>query len=160
MKGLAITSKGIEETSSAEIKELINQDCKIEECCVIFDFKDFKDLCTLCYKAQSIDRVLYLIGSFEFNNFFKDFEKFIGKLDFEEWITMEEILRRVNELFGIQYQNERSLYPYLKTLVDAGMLEASMLGGKMRWRKKNLMQTINLHEEIENEVVANSQPLQ
>ncbi|MBM3281844.1 MAG: hypothetical protein FJY86_00700 [Candidatus Diapherotrites archaeon] len=81
-------------------------------------------------------------------------------LDFEEWIPMEEILRRVNELFGIQYQNERSLYPYLKTLVDAGLLEASMLGGKMRWRKKNLMQTINLMEEIENEVVVHSQPLQ
>ncbi len=81
-------------------------------------------------------------------------------LDFEEWITMEEILRRVNELFGIQYQNERSLYPYLKTLVDAGMLEANMLGGKMRWRKKNLMQTINVQEEIENEAVVPSQPLQ
>jgi len=82
-------------------------------------------------------------------------------LDFEEWITMEEILRRVNELFGVQYQNERSLYPYLKTLVDAGLLEASMLGGKMRWRKKNLMQTINLMvEEIENEAVVPSQPLQ
>ncbi len=84
----------------------------------------------------------------------------IKVLDFEEWITMEEILRRVNELFGIQYQNERSLYPYLKTLVDAGMLEANMLGGKMRWRKKNLMQTINLQEEIENEMVVPSQPLQ
>ncbi len=82
-------------------------------------------------------------------------------LDFEEWIPMDEILRRVNELFGVQYQNERSLYPYLKTLVDAGLLEASMLGGKMRWRKKNLMQTINLmEEEIENEAVVPSQPLQ
>lgn len=82
-------------------------------------------------------------------------------LDFEEWIAMEEILRRVNELFGVQYQNERSLYPYLKTLVDSGLLEASMLGGKMRWRKKNLMQTINLMiEETENEVVVPSQPLQ
>jgi hypothetical protein len=82
-------------------------------------------------------------------------------LDFEEWIPMDEILRRVNELFGVQYQNERSLYPYLKTLVDAGLLEASMLGGKMRWRKKNLMQTINLlDEEIESEAVVSSQPLQ
>lgn len=81
-------------------------------------------------------------------------------LDFEEWITMEEILRRVNELFGVQYQNERSLYPYLKTLVDSGLLEANMLGGKMRWRKRNMMQTINLMEEIENEVVVPSQPLQ
>ncbi len=68
-------------------------------------------------------------------------------LDFEEWVTMEEILNRVNELFGARYQNERSLYPYLKTLVDAGLLEASMLGGKMRWRKKSMLHAISLAEE-------------
>ncbi len=82
-------------------------------------------------------------------------------LDYEEWITMEEILRRVNELFGILYQNERSLYPYLKTLVDSGLLEASMNGGKMRWRKKNLMITVKEiieNEEIETRPVSN--PLQ
>ena len=70
-------------------------------------------------------------------------------LDFEEWVWMEEILRRVNELFGVTYQNVRSLYPYLKTLVDTGLLEANMLGGKMRWRKKSLLQTIELLEEEE-----------
>ncbi len=68
-------------------------------------------------------------------------------LDHEEWVSMEEILRRVNELFGITYQNERSLYPYLKTLVDAGLLEANMVGGKMKWRKKNLI--ISVREEDE-----------
>ncbi|MEK6970723.1 MAG: hypothetical protein AABW68_03430 [archaeon] len=80
-------------------------------------------------------------------------------LDHEEWISMEEILRRVNELFGILYQNERSLYPYLKTLVDAGLLEANMVGGKMKWRKKNLIITIG--EEMEEEVarMSTSQPL-
>jgi DNA-binding PadR family transcriptional regulator len=80
-------------------------------------------------------------------------------LDYEEWISMEEILRRVNELFGILYQNERSLYPYLKTLVDAGLLEANMVGGKMKWRKKNLIITVG--EEIEEEIVNRpvSQPL-
>ncbi len=72
-------------------------------------------------------------------------------LDYEEWVSMEEILRRVNELFGILYQNERSLYPYLKTLVDSGLLEASMNGGKMKWRKKNLM--ITVREMIESEEV-------
>ncbi len=80
-------------------------------------------------------------------------------LDYEEWISMEEILRRVNELFGILYQNERSLYPYLKTLVDSGLLEANMVGGKMKWRKKNLIITVG--EEVENEEVVNrpvSQP--
>ncbi len=74
-------------------------------------------------------------------------------LDYEEWVGMEEVLRRVNELFGITYQNERSLYPYLKTLVDAGLLEANMVGGKMRWRKKNLIISVKeLIEEEEREI--------
>ena len=85
MKGLAVTSKGIEETACIEIKELVNAECKAEECCVIFDFKDFKDLCLLCYKAQSIDRVLHLIGKFEFDNFFDELEKFINELKIDEW---------------------------------------------------------------------------
>lgn len=82
-------------------------------------------------------------------------------LDFEEWTPMDEILRRVNELFGILYQNERSLYPYLKTLVDSGLLEANMTGGKMRWKKRNLLITVNeLIEEEVNVPVAQSQTLQ
>ena len=86
MKGLVITSRGIEEAASVEIKELISADCRVEDSCVIFDFRDFKDLCLLCYKAQSVDRVLYLIGNFAFENFFGDFEKFFVKVGFDEWI--------------------------------------------------------------------------
>ena len=86
MKGLVITSKGIEGIAAKEVKELINAYCKPEECCVIFEFEDFEDLCLLCYKAQSVDRVLYLIGSFEFRDFFADFEKFFVKVGFDEWI--------------------------------------------------------------------------
>ena len=85
MKGLVVTSKGIEETAAIEIKELINCNCKIEEGCVVFDFKEFKELCLLCYKCQSVDRVLYLIGNFEFRNFFEEFEMFINKLDLGKW---------------------------------------------------------------------------
>ena len=85
----------------------------------------------------------------------------IQTLDFEEWTPMEEILRRVNELFGIHYQNERSLYPYLKTLVDSGLLEASVVGGKMRWKKKSLLVTVSeLEEEAElNQAGSVRQPL-
>ncbi len=86
MRGLIITSKGIEETAALEVKELINAYCKIEEGCVIFDFRDFQDLCLLCYKSQSADRILYLIGSFEFKNFFDDFKIFVEKVHFDEWI--------------------------------------------------------------------------
>lgn len=85
MKGLAITSKGVEETACTEISELTNSECKKEESCVIFEFKKFEDLCLLCYKAQSVDIILYLVGSFEFNDFFDEFKKFIDKSNFNEW---------------------------------------------------------------------------
>src|SRR3989344_4381913 len=86
MKGLAITSKGIEDTAGAEIKELVNAKCKTEESCVVFDFRKFEDLCLLCYKSQSVDRIVYLIDEFKFHNFHEEFEKFLDKADFGDWI--------------------------------------------------------------------------
>ena len=71
-------------------------------------------------------------------------------LAFDEWTSMEEILRRVKELFQVEYKNERSLYPYLKTLVDSGLLEVNVTGGKMRWRKKSLMISIDEEEVVVN----------
>ena len=86
MKGLAITSKGIEDTAALEIKELIGAICETQESCVSFDFKKFEDLCLLCYKCQSVDRILYLIDCFEFKGFFEEFEKFFDDLKFDDWI--------------------------------------------------------------------------
>ena len=93
MKGFVVTSKGIEKIAAVEIKELINANCKIEQGCAIFDFKDFKDLCLLCYKAQSVDRVACLINSFESNNFPEDLKKFIEKLDINEWLSNHKKFR-------------------------------------------------------------------
>lgn len=64
-------------------------------------------------------------------------------LGFEEWVPMDEILRRIKELFGVEYQNERSLYPYIKTLVDCNLLETSGFAGKKHWRKKELLVKID-----------------
>ena len=85
MRGLVITAKGIEKIASMEIKELINADCSTEESCVIFNFNDLSDLCLLCYKCQSADRVICLIGNFEFKNFFEDVEEFIKKIKLDEF---------------------------------------------------------------------------
>ncbi len=60
-------------------------------------------------------------------------------LGFEEWVPMNEILRRVQEMFGVSYQNERSLYPYIKTLLDCGFLESAGFAGKKHWRKTDLI---------------------
>ncbi len=60
-------------------------------------------------------------------------------LGFDEWVDMEEILRRIKEIFGAEYKNERSLYPYVKTLVDTGLVETTAFGGKRKWRKKEVL---------------------
>ena len=84
MKGLAITSKGLEDTACREINELTGSKCKKEEACVIFEFKKFENLCLLCYKAQSVDRILHLIDSFEFKDL-DDITKSIKKSSFGDF---------------------------------------------------------------------------
>ena len=72
-------------------------------------------------------------------------------IGFEEWIPMEEILRRIKELFGMDYKNKRSLYPYVKTLVDCGLVETSSVGGKKKWRKKDVLIKIRRKKAEEEE---------
>jgi hypothetical protein len=63
-----------------------------------------------------------------------------------EWIEMLEIRRRVKEQFGMEYQNERSLYPYIKTFTDCGLFESTDIGGKRKWRKRNILVTVQLEK--------------
>lgn len=63
----------------------------------------------------------------------------LSVVGFEEWITMEEILRRIKEIFGVDYKNKRSLYPHVKTLVDIGLLETISVGDKKKWRKREVL---------------------
>jgi hypothetical protein len=73
---------------------------------------------------------------------------------FDEWVDMGEIRRRISELFQINYKNERSLYPYLKTLVDIGLVESTSIGGRMRWRKKDLIIKIKKVEKEKEKTTA------
>ena len=66
----------------------------------------------------------------------------VNVVGFDEWVDMEEIRRRIVVLFSIEYKNERSLYPYLKTLTDVGLFETSNVGGRRKWRKKGLLFTV------------------
>jgi hypothetical protein len=63
----------------------------------------------------------------------------VSVIPFDEWIDMFEIKRRIWDLFQIEYKNDRSLYPYLKTMVDLGLIETNNIGGKRKWRKKDLL---------------------
>jgi len=60
-------------------------------------------------------------------------------ITFEDWLDMDEIRKRIKEKFFIEYKHEKSLYPYIKTLVDIGLLETNAVGGKRKWKKKELI---------------------
>ncbi len=79
-------------------------------------------------------------------------------LGFEEWISMDEILRRIKELFTMDYKNDRSLYPYIKTLVDVGLVETNNVGGRKKWRKKDVI--LKVREKRGNEQKAKEEAKQ
>ncbi|MBW2995168.1 methyltransferase [Candidatus Woesearchaeota archaeon] len=64
MKGICIGYKGAEQVMQKEIDEIIKSKGKIEDSVVIFNVKDKKDICKLCYLGQSFSRVLQLLDSF------------------------------------------------------------------------------------------------
>lgn len=95
MKALAITSKGIEDITALEIKELVKAKTQVKESCVIFEPKNLEDLCLLCYKAQSAEKILFLFDYFDFNDndFFAALKKNIEKIDFDKWLNKKTTFR-------------------------------------------------------------------
>lgn len=73
-------------------------------------------------------------------------------IGFDEWLSMDEIRYRINELMGVEYKNERSLYPYIKTLVDCGFLNVNNVGGRRRWKRNECLIEVVSEEEVEREV--------
>ena len=63
----------------------------------------------------------------------------LNVIGFDEWVDMNEIRKRIKQMFFIEYKNEKSLYPYIKTLSDVGLLETSSVGGKRKWKKKEII---------------------
>lgn len=86
MKGLAITQKGFEDICAREITELIKTNTTILDTCVQFDFNSLEDLCLLCYKAQSVTKILYLIDSVNYSSV-EDLKQSTEKINFEEWVN-------------------------------------------------------------------------
>ncbi len=81
-------------------------------------------------------------------------------IGFEELVDMDEIRRRIQEIFHVEYQNERSLYPYLKTMVDIGLFETVDVGGKRKWRKKAvLLRKRQVAEDEETMLTAQQAPV-
>ena len=48
---------------------------------------------------------------------------------------MDEIKQNIKLEFNIEYKNEKSLYPYLKTLTDINLIKVNNTGKKRSWKK-------------------------
>ncbi len=68
MKAVAITHSGLEDISSLEINELIGAKCEAGPGCVLFEVKNHEEIAHVCYKAQSVSKVLLLFEEFKINS--------------------------------------------------------------------------------------------
>ena len=88
MKGLAITNIGIEKVASKEIKELIKAKTSVKKGAVSFDLKELSDLCVLCYKGQSVSRIILLLKQFKIKKI-EDLKQ-LEKIDFTEYLDSKQ----------------------------------------------------------------------
>ncbi len=87
MKGLGITLKGIEDVAVLEVNELIKRRAAAADGAVVFEASP-EDLCALCYRAQSLSRVLLLLFEFgieELESGIAAFKLELGKRSLKEW---------------------------------------------------------------------------
>jgi len=62
-------------------------------------------------------------------------EHIINCLPDDEWIDMEDLKNRIKLQYNVEYQNEKSLYPYIKTLTDINLVKVNNSGKKRTWKK-------------------------
>lgn len=93
MKALAITTPGMEDVCGREISELIKVKGRISPSVVVFEPKKMLDLCILCYKAQSVKKVLFLFDEFvvseDLDLTLKGIKDIIKKTDISEWLSSD-----------------------------------------------------------------------
>lgn len=86
MQAIAITNPGIESIAEKEIVELIRPKITgTEESVVFFRPKQLTDLCILCYKAQSLSKVMLLKDMITFKHKEEIFDA-VKKIDFSDFI--------------------------------------------------------------------------
>lgn len=66
-------------------------------------------------------------------------EHIIKSLSSDQWMDIEEIKKRIKLEFNIEYQNEKSLYPYIKTLTDINLIKVNNTGKKRTWKKNIIL---------------------
>lgn len=99
MKGIAIVSKGTEDIAAKEIKEITKKNSLIKEAAVIFEVSKLENLCSLCYKAQSVNRILFLLAENSFKDV-DDIKKKVCGIDFSRWLDKNKTFRVSSEIIN------------------------------------------------------------
>ena len=92
VEAVAIAHKGFETVCESEIVELIKaKKCVVGDTTVLFEAKDTKEIAELCYKAQSVSRIILVISKFEHNGkkgneFLELLKDSINAADFGAWL--------------------------------------------------------------------------
>ena len=82
MQAIAITYKGLEEASKKEIKEILGKEADTTESIALFSVDKELDLCTLTYRAQTMQRIGILLSQFTFTSV-EDIEKKVKEVKFD-----------------------------------------------------------------------------
>lgn len=109
--------------------------------------KNWAEIEEKIYESQGEEKEIYSL--WDFLSFAENTQAYhlVNVIGFDEWVNMEEIRRRIKEIFSIEYKNEKSLYPYLKTLTDINLFESTNIGGRKKWRKKELFFELEIDKE-------------
>ncbi|MEM3127271.1 MAG: hypothetical protein QW331_04365, partial [Candidatus Woesearchaeota archaeon] len=77
----------MEAIAEEEVNSLLKTKTKTSSTVVSFEIKALIDLCRLCYRGQTFNRVLYLIFDFKFNenDFWELMEKNFQKIELGEF---------------------------------------------------------------------------
>jgi hypothetical protein len=99
-----------------------------------FISEEKKDISKI-YTVENINNKLKTIWDILKINDNTQAEHLLKSIPSDQWVTMEEIKKKITLEFNIEYKNEKSLYPYLKTLVDINLIKINNTGKKRSWKK-------------------------
>lgn len=66
-------------------------------------------------------------------------EHLIKSIPSDKWVSMDEIRHNIKLTYNVEYSNEKSLYPYLKTLTDINLIKVNNTGKKRTWKKNIIL---------------------
>lgn len=87
MKALGICSEGFEKAAAIEINEITGKETVEELGGVSFEAENNEEIAELCYRAQSLHKVMLVLGEFNTDNLEDNLGEKIKKTDFGSWLN-------------------------------------------------------------------------